>query len=88
MFFIQEIEVQNFADDTTIYSCSPNFEEFSATFLRSSKIDNNKIIFMTENKRVKFSSELKLPRITKTISSLSLHILKIYAAQQAIVCVL
>ena len=27
MFFIQETEVCNFADDTTIYSCSPNFEE-------------------------------------------------------------
>ena len=27
MFFIQEKEVCNFADDTTIYSCSPNFEE-------------------------------------------------------------
>ena len=27
MFFIQETEVCYFADDTTIYSCSPNFEE-------------------------------------------------------------
>ena len=27
MFFIQEKEVYNFADDTTIYSCSANFEE-------------------------------------------------------------
>ena len=27
MFFIEETEVCNFADDTTIYSCSPNFEE-------------------------------------------------------------
>ena len=27
MFFIQETEVCNFADDTTIYWCSPNFEE-------------------------------------------------------------
>ena len=27
MFFIQETEVWNFADDTTIYSCSSNFEE-------------------------------------------------------------
>ena len=27
MFFIQKTEVCNFADDTTIYSCSPNFEE-------------------------------------------------------------
>ena len=27
MFFIQETEVCNFADDATIYSCSPNFEE-------------------------------------------------------------
>ena len=27
MFFIQETEVCNFADDTTIYSCSPYFEE-------------------------------------------------------------
>ena len=27
MFFIQETEVCNFADDAMIYSCSPNFEE-------------------------------------------------------------
>ena len=27
IFFIQETEVSNFADDTTLYSCSPNFEE-------------------------------------------------------------
>ena len=27
MFFIQETEVCNFADDKLIYSCSPNFEE-------------------------------------------------------------
>ena len=27
MFFIQETEVCYFADNTTIYSCSPNFEE-------------------------------------------------------------
>ena len=27
MFFIQETEVCNFADDTTIYSCSSNYEE-------------------------------------------------------------
>ena len=27
MFFNQETEICNFADDTTIYSCSPDFEE-------------------------------------------------------------
>ena len=27
MFFIQETEVCNFANETTIYSCLPNFEE-------------------------------------------------------------
>ena len=27
MFFINEVEVCSFADDTTIYSCSLNFEE-------------------------------------------------------------
>ena len=27
MFFIQETEVCNFADDTTIDSCSSNYEE-------------------------------------------------------------
>ena len=32
MFFIQETEVCNFADDTTIYSCSPNFEETTLKF--------------------------------------------------------
>ena len=85
-FFIQEIEVYNFANDTTIYSCSPNFEDatkklsndrylilnwfrinsmvadpgkFQIMFL-GSNIDNNKIIFMIENKRVKSRSEVKL----------------------------
>ena len=86
MFFIQETEVCNFADDTTIYSCSPYFEEatlklsndthlilnwfrinsmvanpgkFQIMFL-GSNIDNSKIIFMIENKRVKSRSEVKL----------------------------
>ena len=59
MFFFQ---VRNFADDTTIYSCSPNFEELSGTFLGSS-IDNNKITFIMENKRAKSRSEVKLPSI-------------------------
>ena len=27
MIFIKKTEVYNFADDTTLYSCSPNFEE-------------------------------------------------------------
>ena len=27
MFFIKKTEVYNFADDTTIYSCSLNYEE-------------------------------------------------------------
>ena len=27
MFFIEETEVCNFADDTAIYSCASNFEE-------------------------------------------------------------
>ena len=27
MFFIQETEVCNFANDTTLYSCSSNFEK-------------------------------------------------------------
>ena len=80
MFFIQETEVSNFADDATIYSYSPNFEEatlklssamyrfrinsmvanpgkFQIMFL-GSNIDNSKITFMIENKRVK--SEVKL----------------------------
>ena len=79
MFFIQETKVCNFADDTTIYSCSQNFEEatlklsndthlilnwfrinsmvanpgkFQIMFLRSN-IDNSKIKFMIEIKRVK-----------------------------------
>ena len=86
MFFIQEIEVCNFADDTIMYSCPPNFEEatlkssndthlilnwfrinsmvanpgkFQIMFL-GSNIDNSKITFMVENKRVKSRSEVKL----------------------------
>ena len=90
IFFIQEIEVCNFADDTTICSCSPNFEEatlklsndthlilnwfrinsmvanfgkFQIMFL-GSNIDNSKITFMIENKRVKSRSKVKLLGIT------------------------
>ena len=84
MFFIQETEVCNIGDDTTIYSCSPNFEEatlklYNDTYLIlnwsrinsmavnpgkfqimffCSNINNSKITFMIENKRVK--SEVKL----------------------------
>ena len=86
MFFIQEREVCKFADDTTIYSCSPNFEEGTPKLsndthlilnwfiidsmvaipgkcqimLLGSNIDNSKITFMIENKRVKSRSEIKL----------------------------
>ena len=90
MSFIQKTETCNFADDTTIYSCSPNFEEatlklsndthlilnwfrinsmvanpgkFQIMFL-GSNIDNSKITFMIENKRVKSRSEVKLLGIT------------------------
>ena len=85
-----QTEVCNFADNTTIHSCSPNFEEatlklsndthlilnwfrinsmvanpgkFQIMFL-GSNIDNSKITFMIENKRVKSSSEVKLIGIT------------------------
>ena len=88
MFFITE--VCNLADDTTIYSCSRNFEEvtlklsndthlifnsfrinsmvanpgmFQTMFLRSN-IDNNKITYMIENRRVKSRNEVKLLPIT------------------------
>ena len=90
MFFIQETEVCNFADDITIYSCSPNFVEatlklsndtllvlnwfkinsmvanpgkFQIMFL-GLNIENSKITFMIENKRVKFKSKVKLLGIT------------------------
>ena len=86
MFFIQETEVCNFADDTTIYSCSPNYEEatqklsnethlilnwfrinsmvanpgkFQIMFL-GSNIDNSKITFMVEDKRVQSKNEIVL----------------------------
>ena len=86
MVFIQESKVCNFADETTIHSCSLNFEEailklsndtyfilnwfrinslvanpdkFPITFL-GSNIDNRKLTFMIENKRVKSRSEVKL----------------------------
>ena len=90
MFFIQETEVCNFANDTTIYSCSPNFEEATLKLsndmhmvlnwfriismvanpykfqilLLGSNIDNSKITFMTENKRLKSRSKVKLLGIT------------------------
>ena len=90
MFFIQETQVCNFVDDTTIYSCSPKYEEptlklsnnthlilnwirinsmvanpgkFEIIFL-GSNIDNSKITFLIENKRVKSRSEVKLLGIT------------------------
>ena len=90
MFFIQETDVCNFVDDTTIYPCSPNFEEatlklsndshlilnwfrlnsmevnpskFQIIFL-GSNIDNSKITFVIENKRVKSRSDVKLLGIT------------------------
>ena len=90
MFLIQETEVSNFADDATIYSCSPNFEEAtlklsnatdlilnwfridsrvanpgkSQIMFLGSNIDNSKITFMIESKRVKSRSEVKLLGIT------------------------
>ena len=83
MFFIQETEVCNFADDTTIYSCSPNFEEATLklsndthlilNWLRINNMVANPVKFhimflgsniMTENKRVKSRSEVKLLGIT------------------------
>ena len=90
MFFIQETDACNFVDDTTIYPCSPNFEEatlklsndshlilnwfrlnsmvvnpskFQIIFL-GSNIDNSKITFVIENKRVKSRSDVKLLGIT------------------------
>ena len=79
MFFIQGTEVCNFADDTTVYSCPPYFEEATLKLSNythlilnwfrinsmgtnvgkfqimalASNIDNSKITFMIESKRVK-----------------------------------
>ena len=109
MFFVQETEVCNFGGDTTIYWCSPNFEEatlklyndthlilnwfrinsmvakpgkFYNMFL-GSNIDNSKITYMIENKRLKSRSEIKLLGITIADK---LSILKTYAAQQVTAC--
>ena len=41
MFFIQETKVCNFADDTTIYSCSPNFEEATLKLWNYLKLSND-----------------------------------------------
>ena len=88
MFFIQETDVCNFVDDTTIYPCSPNFEEATLKLSNDShlinwfrinsmvanpgkfqmflgsNVNNSKIIFMIENKRVKSRREFKLIVIT------------------------
>ena len=100
-FSFKKQEVCNFADDTTIYSCSPYFEEatlklsndmhlilnwfrinsmvanpgkFQIMFL-GSNIDNSKITFMIEKKRVQSRSEVKLLGITKDDKlSFTIHI--------------
>ena len=73
MFFIQETEVCNFADDTTqLYVHAhqilkrqyvANLGKFQIMFL-GLNINNSKITFMIENKRVKSRSEVKLQGIT------------------------
>ena len=84
-----QTEVCNFADNTTIHSCSPNFEEATLKLSNDthlilnwfrvnsmvanpgkfqiflgSDIDNSKITFMIEHKRVKSRNEVKLLNIT------------------------
>ena len=69
MFFIQETEVCNFADDTAqLYVHAhqilkrqyvANLGKFQIMFL-GLNINNSKITFMIENKRVKSRSEVKL----------------------------
>ena len=100
IFFIQETEVWNFADDTAINSCSPNFEQTALKLSNHTHLILNRfrinsmvanpgkfqILFMIENKIVKSRDEVKLLDITIEISCLSLHIMKTYAAQQVTAC--
>ena len=51
-----------------------------------SNIDNNKITFIIENKRVKSRSKVKLLGITIDDKLSFILILKTYAAQQVTVC--
>ena len=89
IFFSQETEVCHFAGGTTIYPCSPNFEEATLKLSNDShlilnwfrinsmvanpgkfqmflgsNVNNSKIIFMIENKRVKSRRKFKLIGIT------------------------
>ena len=59
--------------------------KFQIIFL-GSNIDNSKVTFMIESKRIKSRSEVKLLGIAKKTSCLSLHILKTFASQQVTVC--
>ena len=72
MFFIQETEVCNFADDTTIYSCSSNYEEATQKLSAETHLVLNwfRINSMVanpskfSNKKVRSKTEVKLLDIT------------------------
>ena len=71
MFFIQEIEVSNFADDKTIYSCSPSFEEAT---LKLSNDTHFILNWFRINSMVENLENLRLCFLCQTLTIAKLHL--------------